>query len=124
MESLNSLNDKKDRSVGMSPNMGTPYGGEQANAKMRELYISILAEADKAVNGSRNENYGKQRDNFQRIAEMWRVILGVPVTSQQVAMCMVALKLARLVHTNGHHRDSIVDIAGYAECLAKINEGY
>lgn len=89
----------------------------------RPPYDSVLAEADKAVNGERQENYGSQRENFQRIADMWRVILGVPVTPQQVAMCMIALKLARLVHTNGQHRDSVVDVAGYAECLSKINHG-
>lgn len=93
-------------------------------AAARPEYKSILTEAHSAVNGERQENYGKQTNNFQRIADMWRVILGVPVTPQQVAMCMIALKLARLVHTNGQHRDSTVDIAGYAECLGKINEGF
>ena len=97
---------------------------ESQQAKERPPYVSILTEADKAVNGERQENYGSQSTNFQNIADIWRVILGIPITPQQVAMCMAGLKLARLIKTNGHHRDSIVDIAGYAECLQKINEGY
>lgn len=86
-------------------------------------YKSILEEANRAVNGERQENYGSQTLNFQRIAALWGPLLGVDVTPQQVSMCMIALKLARLVHTNGQHRDSAVDIAGYAECLGKINAG-
>jgi hypothetical protein len=86
--------------------------------------LSILAEADKAVNGERQENYGSQTANFSNIAAMWSVLLDVTVTPQQVAMCMIALKLARLKKTGGLHRDSVIDIAGYAECLEKVNHGF
>jgi hypothetical protein len=86
-------------------------------------YNSILEEANKAVNGERQENYGSQSENFKHIAQMWAVILRRDVSVQEVAMCMMALKLARLIKTGGGHRDSIVDIAGYAECLAKVNAG-
>jgi hypothetical protein len=42
------------------------------------------------------------------------VILGKHnITPEQVALCMVAVKLSRLVETPGHY-DSYVDICGYA----------
>ena len=34
---------------------------------------------------------------------------------------MMDVKLARLVKTGGQHRDSIIDIAGYALCLDVVN---
>ena len=39
------------------------------------------------------------------------MILGQPVTPEQVGLCMVIVKLAREV--NGHKRDNIVDAIGY-----------
>jgi hypothetical protein len=88
---------------------------------------SILREAHEAVNGERMENYGEQRRNFTDIGDMWSVVLRdklvAPITPQDVAMCQIAVKLSRLTRTGGQHRDSIVDIAGYAECLDKVNMG-
>ena len=61
----------------------------------------------------RGKTYGAMRPNMTRIAGLWTVLLGVTVTPAQVAMCMIAVKLARLVETPDHV-DSVVDIAGYA----------
>lgn len=61
-------------------------------------------------------------ENFGRTAIIWSVVLGQPVTAEQVAMCMVGLKLARLVNDPGHH-DSWVDIAGYVGCADKLRRG-
>lgn len=75
----------------------------------------ILDEASKCVNIDRTQNYGPPEQGFKNIAEIWSVILGTPITSAQVAQCMVGLKLARLIQSPGH-KDSWVDIAGYAAC--------
>lgn len=89
--------------------------------------VSVLEAAHNAVN-ARAENYGEKIVNFTNIADMWTVLLrhklqqDTVVTPQDVAMCMTALKLARLIQTDGRHADSIIDIAGYAECLGQINE--
>jgi hypothetical protein len=62
----------------------------------------------------RGATYGDAFTNHARIAEIWRVILGKHnITPEQVAQCMIAVKLARLVQTPGHY-DSYVDICGYA----------
>ena len=83
--------------------------------------MSISDEAKRIVHGDRGGNYGHPWDDFSRSAAMWTPILGVEVTPEQVAMCLVAVKLSRLVETPGHH-DSVVDVAGYAECLGMVQE--
>lgn len=80
--------------------------------------MSILHEAEKLVHGDRHEVYGHPLQDFQRVAGLWQVILGVPLTPQQVGLCLLGLKMARECH--GHQRDTLVDIAGYAECLQMI----
>jgi hypothetical protein len=47
------------------------------------------------------------------------VILSFEVEPEQVALCMVGVKLARLSH-NWSHADSIRDVAGYAAILSKL----
>lgn len=80
----------------------------------------ILSEAIKAVK-SRMETYGHPIEDFDRIARMWTAIFGRHVETHEVALCMVAVKISRLVQTPGHH-DSLVDIAGYAETAALLKE--
>lgn len=88
---------------------------------------TVLDEAAAAVNGSRADNYGDQLTNFTNIADRMTITLRdklvTPITPQDVALLMMDVKMARLAKTNGRHRDSIVDIAGYALCLEKVNEG-
>jgi hypothetical protein len=74
---------------------------------------SLLQEADDLINGPRQEAYDDPKRNHQRIAVLWSVILGKEVTYQQVIQCMIAVKLARLIHSPDH-LDSWKDIAGYA----------
>ena len=82
--------------------------------------MNILEEANKIVSGERNTDYGHPADDFQKTADMWTVILGVPVTTQQVALCMIAVKISRLLHEP--KRDSLVDIAGYARTIEMLWE--
>lgn len=79
---------------------------------------SVLDEA-KAVIQERGENYDHPLPNHQRIAALWSVILGSHVTPLQVVQCMIAVKLARLIATP-EHRDSLVDLCGYAACAETI----
>lgn len=85
----------------------------------------LLREAEKIVTKDRNSAYGNPEDNFRDIAELWsaywRGRLG-PFTSIDVAMMNTLIKIAR-VKNNPGHRDSVLDIAGYAACAADIQEG-
>jgi hypothetical protein len=67
----------------------------------------------------RERIYGPPSKSFEAIAARWSLVLGIEVTPAQVALCLIDLKLARLVHDPSHF-DSIVDVAGYAACLREV----
>ena len=71
---------------------------------------------------TRGKSYGPIKLNHERIAALWSTLLQHPVTPVQVAMCMVSVKLARLIETPDHE-DSVIDIAGYAACIRECQEG-
>ena len=73
----------------------------------------VLREAIDLITGPRAEEYGAAKDNHQRIADLWSVILGIKVTAAQVVLCMIAVKIARLIQTIWHY-DSWKDIGGYS----------
>jgi hypothetical protein len=77
-----------------------------------------MSETDALVE-ERGRAYGHPRPNHERIAALWSVILGVPVTAEQAALCMIQVKVSRLMQSPDH-ADSIDDIAGYAECYRQI----
>ena len=79
---------------------------------------SICLEADRLVATDRQEAYGHPFEDFSRTARLWEPILGLTsgsITPEQVALCMIQLKVSRLCHA--YKRDSAVDIAGYAKTL-------
>ena len=84
----------------------------------------VLAAAEAAVK-DREGSYGSPQENFERIAKLWNVILAGKlgeeheISASDVAMMMVAIKLARLIETPDH-KDSAIDLAGYAALLAEI----
>ncbi|QGH75305.1 phosphofructokinase [Mycobacterium phage Quesadilla] len=86
---------------------------------MRPEREKLLEEARRAISGDRQRDYGPPTPSFERIAAMWSAILGTEVSAEQYAMCMVAVKLGRLVETP-NHRDSWMDIAGYAGLGAEV----
>lgn len=60
----------------------------------------------------RGEHYGTPYSNHVAIAQLWSVILQKDIGPEQVAACMVAVKLSRLIHEPTHD-DSWADIIGY-----------
>lgn len=85
----------------------------------KQIGENCLAEAQKIINGNRQNDYGTPEDSFQRIADYWNNYLfhrkdireGYTLESKDVAMMMVLFKIARLEHSYTH--DSCVDICGY-----------
>jgi len=77
----------------------------------RYIDATLAQEAINLVTGPRQQSYAHPAVNFARIAKGWEMILGQPVTPEQVGLCMVIVKLARQV--NAHSRDNYADAIGY-----------
>jgi hypothetical protein len=73
-----------------------------------------------AVVRDRRRTYGDPTDLFERVAVRWSQVLGSKVTAAQVGLCLIDLKLARLVG-DPKHLDSLVDVAGYAACVREVS---
>lgn len=83
--------------------------------------IAVLDAAREAVTG-RPASYGEPEDSFGRTAGVWREIFPERRwTAADVALALAALKLVRLSF-HPEHRDSAVDLAGYAACQAECAE--
>jgi len=75
--------------------------------------MTILDEAHELTSGDRNDAYGHPADDYKRTAGMWSAWLGTEITALQAQMMMAMVKISRLRHSP-EHRDSLVDLAGYA----------
>lgn len=91
----------------------------------------LLSKAIDITEGARQQHYGSPEDNFKNIAEFWQLYLsqrfeGIEepeLRTTDVAIMMLLMKVARLVH-DPHHDDSWLDIAGYAACGSQCAEAY
>lgn len=99
--------------------------GEDVKRKLTRA--DILHAAEKCVCGQRETDYGTPEDNFETIAGLWETYLsracvdeagGVYIDSNDVAMMMALLKIARIA-AGGGKADSWIDLAGYAACGAE-----
>jgi hypothetical protein len=88
--------------------------------------MSILKEANTIIYGDREKTYGHPSKNLVTIALMWNAYIDArksksPIGPKDVAAMMVLLKTARLAN-NPEHRDSLVDICGYAALIERCDE--
>lgn len=88
---------------------------------------SILNEANLAICGDRAQAYGPPLDNWTRISTLWNAYIMIREQSEkpgiapfEVAIFNILTKISRLSHTP-NHKDSWVDIAGYAACGAEVS---
>ena len=89
---------------------------ETTTTESTTLRVEALREAARIISGERNKQYGGPEENFERIAKIWEIIFGIPVSNEDVAMAMVAVKVARYASKSGYQPDTWIDIAGYAAC--------
>jgi len=82
---------------------------------------AVLEKAKKIVTGARQTAYGSPEDCFSTIANLWGSYLGISISSKDVAMLMVLLKIARS-RKNDRYADNYVDIAGYAACAGELTD--
>jgi hypothetical protein len=83
--------------------------------------MNILEEALRVCEGDRQDSYGEPAELARRVAELWSGILGHKVEVTDVPLMMAALKIARLKVQPGH-RDSLIDLAGYAYTYERIHK--
>lgn len=88
--------------------------------------MSILKEANTIIYGDREKTYGHPSKNLKTIAQMWNAYLEAKtdkgeLNAKDVATMMVLLKTARLAN-DPSHRDSLVDICGYAALIERCDE--
>ena len=83
------------------------------------IRADVLDTAKCYVLKDRNETHGEPEDNFGRIAELWTAYKRVPFNAPDVAAMMALMKVARIAQSPSH-RDSWIDLAGYAACGAGI----
>jgi hypothetical protein len=91
---------------------------ETRSTPMTDHREQLLADASELVTGDRAKVYGPPSANFARIAALHACYLGLlpaghVLTTQDVAIMAMLTKVARLIQTPDH-RDSWVDLAGYA----------
>ena len=60
----------------------------------------------------RGSIYGSAEENHRRISELWSGYVDTYISPEQVAMCMLLVKVARLSQTSNHD-DSLRDLLGY-----------
>lgn len=68
------------------------------------------------------EQRGEQYGDFRQMAEFSQELKNLLLTDQMTAVQrevteMICVKLARIVNGNPNHRDSWLDIAGYAQLV-------
>lgn len=102
--------------------MGSNFLGE-VHMKDKNRF-KILDSASLAVE-NREEVYGKPQRNFDKTAELFNVILKDKlkdehtISAADVVLLMLQVKTARLIN-QPDHRDSQVDLAGYASLLSEV----
>lgn len=82
----------------------------------------ILNTAKEYVTKDRAATHGDMENNFEMIAELWGIYLGVEVYSADVAAMMTLLKIARS-KSNPMHLDNWIDSCGYMACGGEIISG-
>lgn len=97
-----------------------PFPSEVEEGTPTTDWFCDHAKAIIGTGGDRHQDYGRVEESFEHIAKLWSVVLDTEVTAEQVALCMIQLKLARLF-VKPNHTDSWVDIIGYAALGGKIS---
>jgi hypothetical protein len=83
----------------------------------------VLEDAARVIHGPRRQAYGPVEESFDALAQVLSVVLRKklkePLTSREVGLMMISLKLCR--EANAHERDNLVDLAGYAALTERVS---
>ena len=82
--------------------------------------MSIILDEAKKIVYEGGSAYDQPEDNFEITAKLWSAYLGNPIQPEDVGMMMILMKVASERYMR--KKDNLVDIAGYAECVARLHE--
>jgi hypothetical protein len=88
----------------------TPYRIGQTNTDWGVL-VDIIEE--------RGKDYGAASVNLQRTADLWSAYLGVPITVEEVCVCMSLVKISRMAA--GRKTDNYVDARAYLTLAEELS---
>jgi len=96
-------------------------GHEPAPPAVRE---SVLREAERIMDDHREPTYGPPAEDAARWAALFAAVTGLDIRPEHFPLAQICVKLSRLGAAPRHwHRDSYVDIAGYARVAEAIAAG-
>ena len=90
------------------------------------MWDSVTAEANALVHGQRGALYDHPSVDYARTAEIFEAITGITLTVPEAVAFRLSVKLSRIGNaleqgfTADMVRDSLVDLAGYADCLYAV----
>ena len=90
------------------------------------LWDSVTAEANALVHGQRGALYNHPSIDYQRVCDLFESLTGVALSIPESVCFMLSVKLSRVGNaldqqfTADMVRDSLVDLAGYADCLYAV----
>jgi hypothetical protein len=97
---------------------------EATGGKRTEGAENILEEALRITEGDRRNAYGDALADAERFAQIASAATGLDVRPEHLPLIMLAVKLSRIAQSpRAWHRDSVVDIAGWARVAEKIRDG-
>jgi hypothetical protein len=90
-------------------------------AKRENVRENVLEEALRITSGDRARAYGDALADARRFAQIASAVTGLDVRPHHFPLMMCAVKLSRASQAQGgFHRDSWVDLAGYARVAEKV----
>jgi hypothetical protein len=83
-----------------------------------QMKDSLLLQADKVVNGDRNEQYGDAKQAFNEYSDILKTTFNISLSPEEICKVMMAIKLGRLKYK--FKEDSLLDLMGYSEILNRL----
>ena len=83
-----------------------------------EAKESLLLQAEKIVNGDRNDQYGDAKQAFKEYSGILKTTFNIELTPEEICKVMMSIKLGRLKHK--FKEDSLLDLIGYSEILNRL----
>ena len=100
-----------------SSSQPNPFWVHKGLSKMNKA--ELLDKVKELITRDRNETHGDANVQLANTAKLWEAYLQFPVTAEQVAMCMVLMKISRSDY-GVFNEDDYLDLLGYGAIAGEI----